>query len=161
MASEAGVDIVDGALQTMSGLTSQPSLNAIVEALRHTERDTNIDLYGYGELSSYYGDLRQIYKKFESGMNTSFAEIYEYEMPGGQYSNLKAQSDSFGLGNEFDTIKENYKEANQIVGDIIKVTPSSKVVGDLAIFMAKNKLNRSNIIEEREIIIPGFSSGLL
>ena len=148
MASQAGVDIVDGALQSMSGLTSQPSLNAIVEALKHTERDTNIDLYGYGELSSYYSDLRQIYKKFESGMNTSFAEIYEYEMPGGQYSNLKAQADSFGLGDEFDTLKENYKEANQIVGDIIKVTPSSKVVGDLAIFMTKNKLNKDNIIEE-------------
>ena len=148
MASQAGVDIVDGALQGMSGLTSQPSLNAIVEALKHTERDTNIDLYGYGELSSYYSDLRQIYKKFESGMNTSFAEIYEYEMPGGQYSNLKAQADSFGLGDEFDTLKENYKEANQIVGDIIKVTPSSKVVGDLAIFMTKNKLNKDNIIEE-------------
>ena len=148
MAAEAGVDIVDAALQTMSGLTSQPSLNAIVEALKHTERDTNIDLYGYGELSSYYGDLRQIYKKFESGMSTSFAEIYDYEMPGGQYSNLKAQADSFGLGEEFDTLKENYKEANQIVGDIIKVTPSSKVVGDLAIFMTKNKLNKDNIIEE-------------
>ena len=131
MASEAGVDIVDAALQTMSGLTSQPSLNAIVEALRHTERDTNIDLYGYEELSNYYGDLRQIYKKFESGMSTSFAEIYDLEMPGGQYSNLKAQADSFGLGDDFDTLKENYKEANKIVGDIIKVTPSSKVVGDL------------------------------
>ena len=148
MASEAGVDIVDSALQTMSGLTSQPSLNAIVEALKNTERDTNIDLYGYEELSSYYGDLRQIYKKFESGMSTSFAEIYEYEMPGGQYSNLKAQADSFGLGDDFDTLKVNYKEANQIVGDIIKVTPSSKVVGDLAIFMTKNKLNKDNIIEE-------------
>ena len=148
MASEAGVDIVDAALQTMSGLTSQPSLNAIVEALRHTERDTNIDLYGYEELSNYYGDLRQIYKKFESGMSTSFAEIYDLEMPGGQYSNLKAQADSFGLGDDFDTLKENYKEANKIVGDIIKVTPSSKVVGDFAIFMTKNKLNKDNIIEE-------------
>ena len=148
MAAEAGVDIVDSALQTMSGLTSQPSLNAIVEALRHTERDTNIDLYGYQELSSYYGDLRKIYKKFESGMNTSFAEIYEYEMPGGQYSNLKAQADSFGLVNAFDSVKFNYKEANQILGDIIKVTPSSKVAGDLAIFMTKNKLAKDNIYEE-------------
>ena len=150
MAAQAGVDIVDSALQTMSGLTSQPSLNAIVEALRHTERDTNIDLYGYEELSSYYGDLRQIYKKFESGMSTSFAEIYDLEMPGGQYSNLKAQADSFGLGDDFDILKENYKEAHQIVGDIIKVTPSSKVVGDLAIFMTKNKLNKDNIIVEGE-----------
>lgn len=148
MASQAGVDIVDSALQTMSGLTSQPSLNAIVEALKNTERDTNIDLYGYEELSCYYRDLRQIYKKFESDMSTSFAEIYEYEMPGGQYSNLKAQANSFGLEDDFDTIKKNYKQANKIVGDIIKVTPSSKVVGDLAIFMTKNNLNENNIIKE-------------
>lgn len=148
MASKAGVDIIDTALQSMAGLTSQPSLNAIVEALRFDERDTKIDLYGYEQISDYYYDLREVYKKFESGLTSSFAQIYQYEMPGGQYSNLKAQADSLGLKDEFDSVKENYQKANKILGDIIKVTPSSKVVGDLAIFMTKNKLDEKNIIEE-------------
>ncbi|SCI46861.1 2-oxoglutarate carboxylase small subunit [uncultured Clostridium sp.] len=148
MASQAGVDIVDGALETMSGLTSQPSLNAIVEALKFTERDTNIDLYGYREIGNYYADLRKLYKRFESGLSNSCSEIYEYEIPGGQYSNLKPQADSLGLVGRFEEVKEKYKEANEVVGDIIKVTPSSKVVGDLAIFMTKNNLTKDNIIEE-------------
>ena len=150
MASQAGVDIVDGALETMSGLTSQPSLNAIVEALKFTQRDTNIDLYGYREIGNYYSDIRKIYKKFESGLVNSCSEIYEYEIPGGQYSNLKSQSDSLGLTDRFEEVKENYKNANEVVGDIIKVTPSSKVVGDLAIFMTKNELTKENIIKEGE-----------
>ena len=148
MASMAGVDIVDGALESMSGLTSQPSLNAIIEALKFTERDTNIDLYGYRELVNYYADLRKIYRKFESGLVNSCSEIYEYEIPGGQYSNLKPQADSLGLVGRFEEVKKKYKEANEVVGDIIKVTPSSKVVGDLAIFMTKNELTKENIIEE-------------
>ena len=150
MASEAGVDIIDGALETMAGLTSQPSLNAIVEALKNTERDTNIDLYGYEEVGNYYKDLRKIYSKFESGLCNPSAEIYKYEIPGGQYTNLKPQADSLGLVNKFDQVKEMYKEANDILGDIIKVTPSSKVVGDLAIFMTKNKLTKENIVKEGE-----------
>ena len=104
----------------MAGLTSQPSLNAVVEALRFDERDTNIDLFGYEQIGDYYYDLREVYKKFESGLTTSFAQIYQYEMPGGQYSNLKAQADSLGLKDEFDSVKENYKKANKILGDIIK-----------------------------------------
>ena len=148
MASEAGVDIVDGALETMAGLTSQPSLNAIVEALKNTERDTQINLYGYEEIGNYYKDLRKIYSRFESDLSNPSAEIYKYEIPGGQYTNLKPQADSLGLSNKFDEVKEKYKEANEILGDIIKVTPSSKVVGDLAIFMVKNKLDKNNIIEE-------------
>ncbi|MGL6107821.1 pyruvate carboxylase [Romboutsia sp.] len=150
MASQAGVDIVDGALETMAGLTSQPSINAIVEALKNTERDTNVDLYGYGEVGNYYKDLRKVYSKFESDLNNPCAEIYKYEIPGGQYTNLKPQADSLGLVNKFDQVKEMYKEANYILGDIIKVTPSSKVVGDLAIFMTKNNLTKNNIIEEGE-----------
>ncbi|MDR1774730.1 MAG: pyruvate carboxylase, partial [Clostridioides sp.] len=148
MAAEAGVDIVDSALESMAGITSQPSINAIIEALKNTERDTGIDLYGYDELTSYYRDLRKVYGKFESDLKTSYAEIYQYEIPGGQYTNLKPQADSLGLVNRFDEVKRNYKEANDILGDIIKVTPSSKVVGDLAIFMTKNKLTKENIIEE-------------
>jgi len=150
MASQAGVDIVDGALESMSGLTSQPSLNAIIEALKFTERETGIDLYGYRELGRYYSDLRKIYSKFESGLSNSCSEIYEYEIPGGQYSNLKLQADSLGLGGRFEEVKAKYKEANEIVGDIIKVTPSSKVVGDLAIFMTKNNLTKENLIKEGE-----------
>lgn len=150
MASEAGVDIVDGALETMAGLTSQPSLNAVVEALKNTERDTKIDLYGFEEVGSYYRDLRKVYEKFESDLKNPCAEIYKYEIPGGQYTNLKPQADSLGLVNKFDEVKVKYKEANDILGDIIKVTPSSKVVGDLAIFMTKNNLTKENIIEEGE-----------
>ncbi|EPZ55438.1 putative carboxylase domain protein [[Clostridium] sordellii ATCC 9714] len=148
MASEAGVDIVDTALETMSSLTSQPSLNAVVEALKNTERDTKIDLYGYEELGNYYKDLRKVYSKFESDLKNPSAEIYKYEIPGGQYTNLKPQADSLGLSDKFDLVKEKYKESNEILGDIIKVTPSSKVVGDLAIFMVKNKLNNKNILSE-------------
>lgn len=148
MASEAGVDIVDGALETMAGLTSQPSLNSIVEALKNTERDTKIDLYGFEELGNYYKDLRNVYSKFESDLRNPSAEIYKYEIPGGQYTNLKPQADSLGLSDKFDQVKEKYKESNEILGDIIKVTPSSKVVGDLAIFMVKNKLDKNNIVSE-------------
>jgi pyruvate carboxylase len=148
MAAEAGVDIVDGALETMAGLTSQPSINAIVEALKNTERDTKIVLYGYEELGNYYKDLRKVYSKFESDLKNPSVEIYKYEIPGGQYTNLKPQADSLGLSSKFDQVKEKYKESNEILGDIIKVTPSSKVVGDLAIFMVKNKLDKENIIAE-------------
>lgn len=148
MASEAGVDIVDGALETMAGLTSQPSLNSIVEALKNTERDTKIDLYGFEELGNYYKDLRNVYSKFESDLKNPSAEIYKYEIPGGQYTNLKPQADSLGLSDKFDQVKEKYKESNEILGDIIKVTPSSKVVGDLSIFMVKNKLDKDNIVSE-------------
>ena len=155
MASEAGVDIVDTALETMSSLTSQPSLNAIVEALKNTERDTKIDLYGYEELGNYYKDLRKVYSKFESDLSNPSAEIYKYEIPGGQYTNLKPQVDSLGLSDKFDQVKEKYKESNYILGDIIKVTPSSKVVGDLAIFMVKNKLDKNNIlIEGKNLAFP-------
>ena len=150
MASNAGVDILDGALETMSGFTSQPSLNAIIEALKNTERDTNIDLYGLNEIGNYYKDLRYVYKKFEGDLKSPSTEIYRYEIPGGQYTNLKPQADSLGLVNKFSDVKEKYKEANEILGDIIKVTPSSKVVGDLAIFMVKNNLNKDNIIQEGE-----------
>ena len=150
MASEAGVDIVDGALETMAGLTSQPSLNAIVESLKSTERDTQIDLYGFNEIGNYYKDLRKLYEKFESDLKNPCTEIYRYEIPGGQYTNLKPQADSLGLVNKFSDVKEKYKEANDILGDIIKVTPSSKVVGDLAIFMTKNNLTRDNILKEGE-----------
>lgn len=148
MASQAGVDVVDAAIESMAGITSQPSLNAVIEGLKFTDRDPKIDIFGYNELGKYYRDLRKIYYKFESDLVNSNAEIYDFEIPGGQYTNLKPQADSLGLVNRFEEVKENYKAANKIVGDIIKVTPSSKVVGDLAIFMTKNNLTEDNIIEE-------------
>lgn len=148
MASQAGVDIVDAALESMAGITSQPSLNAIIEGLKFTDRDPHIDIFGYNELGKYYRDLRKIYYKFESDLTNSNAEIYDFEIPGGQYTNLKPQADALGLVNRFEEVKENYKVANRVVGDIIKVTPSSKVVGDLAIFMTKNNLTEENILEE-------------
>ena len=101
VAAEAGVDIIDAAFNSMSGLTSQPALNSIVAALESTDRDTGIDLDGIQEISDYWAAVRPVYKGFESDMMTGSAEIYKYEMPGGQYSNLKSQVESFGLGHKF------------------------------------------------------------
>lgn len=148
MAAQAGVDIVDAAFNSMSGLTSQPALNSVVAAVENSDRDTGIDLDGIQKISEYWKDVRPVYKKFESDMATSTAEIYKYEIPGGQYSNLKPQVESFGLGHKFQEVKDMYKTVNQMLGDIIKVTPSSKVVGDLAIFMVQNDITPENIVEK-------------
>lgn len=148
MAAEAGVDIVDLAIESMSSLTSQPSMNAVIEALRGTERDTRLDADQMNELSRYYASVRKIYKKFESEMNAPNTEIYKYEIPGGQYSNLLAQVKEMGSGDSFEEIKKLYKDANDLLGNIVKVTPSSKAVGDFAIFMFKNGLTKDNILEE-------------
>ena len=145
-AAEAGVDIADLAIESMSSCTSQPSLNAVVEALRGTERDTGLDFEGLDELSRYYEHVRKVYASNESGMNAPNAQIYKYEIPGGQYSNLLAQVTEMGSKDEFEKIKELYRQANHILGNLIKVTPSSKVVGDLAIFMLKNDLDQDNIL---------------
>lgn len=155
MAAEAGVDIVDLAIESMSTLTSQPSMNAVVEALRGTERDTGLNPEELDELSRYYGRVRKVYQSFESGMNSPTAEIYKYEIPGGQYSNLLAQVEAMGAKGQFEDIKELYKQANDLLGNITKVTPTSKVVGDMAIFMLKNGLNKDNIFEAgRELSYP-------
>ena len=164
MAAEAGVNIVDLAIQSMSSLTSQPSMNAVVEALRGTERDTGLDIDELNELSRYYSGVRQVYKSFESEMNTPNTEIYKYEIPGGQYSNLLAQVKSMGSEDNFEEIKQLYKQANDLLGNIVKVTPSSKVVGDMAIFMSKNGLNKDNIlVEGKDLSYPdsivGYFSG--
>ena len=147
MAAEAGVDIIDAAINSMSGLTSQPALNSIVAALKHGERDTGIDLDGLQVIDDYWADVRPVYAGFESDLKTASAEIYKYEIPGGQYSNLKPQVESFGLGHKFDDVKEMYKRVNLMLGDIVKVTPSSKAVGDMAIFMVQNGLTPENILE--------------
>ena len=146
MAAEAGVDIVDLAIESMSSMTSQPSMNAVVEALRGSKRDTGLDFEELDELSRYYGRIRKVYEQFESDMKAPNAEIYKYEIPGGQYSNLLAQVTSMGSADDFESIKALYKDANDLLGNIVKVTPTSKAVGDLAIFMFKNGLTKENIL---------------
>ncbi|MEG2200296.1 MAG: biotin/lipoyl-containing protein, partial [Anaerovorax sp.] len=152
MAAMAGVDIADTAINSMSGLTSQPALNSVVAALENTERATGIELDGIQKISKYWNAVRPVYKKFESELVSSTAEIYKYEIPGGQYSNLKPQVESFGIGHKFEEVKEMYKTVNQMLGDIIKVTPSSKAVGDMAIFMVQNELTPENIYEKAKDI---------
>jgi len=148
MAAEAGVDIVDTAFNSMSGLTSQPALNSVVAALENTSRATGINLDDVQEIADYWNDIRPIYSQFESGLRSGTAEVYKYEIPGGQYSNLKPQVESFGLAHKFKEVKEMYKTVNEMMGDIVKVTPSSKMVGDMAIFMVKNDLTPESIFDK-------------
>jgi pyruvate carboxylase len=146
MAAEAGVDIADTAFNSMSGLTSSPALNSVVAALENNIRDTGINNDDIQKISDYWSAVRPVYKQFESDLKSGTAEIYKYEIPGGQYSNLKPQVESFGLGHRFNEVKHMFKEVNDLLGDIVKVTPSSKMVGDLAIFMVKNDLTAENIV---------------
>lgn len=147
-ATKAGVDIADAALSSMSGLTSQPSLNSIVAALEGDDRDTGFNLDDLEKVSQYWSSLRPIYEHFESDLKSGTTEIYKLEIPGGQYSNLKPQVDSFGLSDKFDSVKQMYRTVNKMMGDIVKVTPSSKMVGDMAIFMVQNDLTDENIYEK-------------
>jgi pyruvate carboxylase len=124
----------------MSGLTSQPNLNSIVEALRHTPRDTGLDGDALNAYSAYWEAVRKLYYPFESGMMASTAEVYRHEMPGGQVTNLQEQAKSMGLGPRWPEVALAYEQVNQLFGDIVKVTPTSKVVGDLALFMVANNL---------------------
>lgn len=148
MAAESGVDIADTAIDSMSGLTSQPALNSVVAALENTSRKTGSDLEKVDRISNYWSAVRPVYANFESDLKSGTTEIYKYEIPGGQYSNLKPQVESFGLGHKFREVKEMYKAVNEMVGDIIKVTPSSKMVGDMSIFMVQNGLTPQNIYEK-------------
>jgi len=148
MAAEEGVDIVDTSLSPMSGLTSQPALNSVIAALENTKFDTGLSLHDIQRLCDYWSETRVVYEQFESELASGTAEIYKYEIPGGQYSNFKPQVESFGLGHKFQEVKEMYKDVNEMLGDIVKVTPTSKAVGDLAIFMVQNGLTRENIMEK-------------
>ena len=148
MAAEAGADIVDTAFNSMSGLTSQPALNSVVAALDNTKRATGLKVDNLQKISDYWSAVRPVYRQFESGLQSGTAEIYKYEIPGGQYSNFKPQVESFGLGHRFDEVKEMYKTVNDMLGDIIKVTPTSKAVGDMAIFMVQNDLTPTNIYDK-------------
>lgn len=150
LAAEAGVDIVDTAISSMSSLTSQPSMNAVVTALQGTERDTGLDPARLQYLTDYWEDVRKRYDSFEADIKCPATDIYRYEIPGGQYTNLKPQVESLGLGERFPQVRENYRVVNDMLGDIVKVTPSSKMVGDLAIFMTQNDLTPENIVEKGE-----------
>ena len=152
MAAEAGVDIVDTAIASMSSLTSQPSMNAVVAALQGNERDPMISMDGIQELTDYWADVRLRYDLFDHGLKTPVTDIYRYEIPGGQYTNLEPQVISLGLGPRFAEVKEMYKTVNDMLGDLVKVTPSSKMVGDLAIFMVQNDLTPDNIVEKGEAL---------
>ncbi|PWA13376.1 pyruvate carboxylase [Pueribacillus theae] len=151
-AIEAGVDIVDVAVSAMAGLTSQPSANTLYYALNGLERAPELDIRALEELSHYWEDTRKYYEGFESGMNAPHSEIYEHEMPGGQYSNLQQQAKAVGLGDKWEKVKKMYRRVNDMFGDVVKVTPSSKVVGDMALFMVQNDLNEDDIYEKGETL---------
>jgi pyruvate carboxylase len=147
-AIEAGVDVVDCCIGAMSGLTSQPNLNAIVEMMKFQDRENVFDIHALNQHSTYWETVREYYYPFESGMRASSAEVFYHEIPGGQYSNLKPQATSLGLGDKMEEIKKAYRDVNELFGDIVKVTPSSKVVGDMALFMVTSNLSKEDIIEK-------------
>ncbi len=146
-AIEAGVDVVDVAIASMSGLTSQPNFNSLVATLQGHERDPQIDLAKLNEYANYWEDVREYYYPFESGLKAGTAEVYDHEIPGGQYSNLRPQARALGLEEQFGLVKQNYALVNKLFGDIVKVTPSSKVVGDMALYMTANNLSAEDILE--------------
>ncbi|SFC74205.1 pyruvate carboxylase [Bacillus sp. UNCCL81] len=151
-AIEAGVDVVDIAIGSMSGLTSQPSANSLYYALKGSNNETNLNINGLEQLSTYWEGVRKYYSSFESGMVSPHTEVYQHEMPGGQYSNLKQQAKGVGLGDRFEEVKDMYGRVNQLFGDVVKVTPSSKVVGDMALFMVQNNLDEDSVYEKGEHI---------
>ncbi|MEE9373134.1 MAG: pyruvate carboxylase [Saprospiraceae bacterium] len=151
-AIESGVDIVDVAISSMSGLTSQPNFNSIVAMMQGHERENNIDLKSLNKYSDYWENVRTYYYPFETELKAGTAEVYEHEIPGGQYSNLRPQARGLGLEDQFDTIKKNYKAVNDLLGGIVKVTPSSKVVGDMAMFLTSNKYTVEDILEKGDKI---------
>lgn len=146
-AIESGIDSVDCALASFSGTTSQPSLNSMVALMQGHERENQLNLHSLNEYSNYWEAVREMYYPFESDLKTSTAEVYDNEIPGGQYSNLRQQAEGVGLGSKLGVIKENYAVVNQLFGDIVKVTPSSKVVGDMALFMTANGLSKEDVLD--------------
>jgi len=154
-AAEAGVDAADAAMDSMSGLTSQPSLGAIIAGLERTERDTGI---GYGRIAPfarYWEGVRQYYSPFEAEIRAGTSDVYRHEMPGGQYTNLREQARSMGLEHRWNEVAQAYADVNQLFGDIVKVTPSSKVVGDLALFMVANDLSPADVANpDKDISFP-------
>ncbi|HUK19490.1 MAG TPA: pyruvate carboxylase subunit B, partial [Bryobacteraceae bacterium] len=152
-AAEAGVHVADGAIASMSGQTSQPNLNSMVAALAHTRRDTGLDLDALNQCADYWEVVREYYAPFDTAPKAGTAEVYLHEMPGGQYTNFKEQAQSMGLGSRWHEIAKAYADVNMAFGDIVKVTPSSKVVGDMAIFL----VNHNMTMEQFERLGPDHS----
>jgi pyruvate carboxylase len=155
MAAEAGVDIVDAAFGAMSSLTSQPNLESLVAALTHHDRTTGLDFDRLLQFTYYWEEVRNYYASFEGGLLAPSADVYIHEIPGGQYSNLRPQAESLGVGHRIPELKRMYAVVNEMLGDIVKVTPSSKIVGDLALFMLTNDLTPRDLIERgKELTFP-------
>ena len=162
LAAEEGLDIADAALAPLSGLTSQPSMNSLIEALRFTDRDCQFDVDALNRTGDYWEKVREFYAPFETDMKTSTAEVYESEIPGGQYTNLMQQARSLGLGDEFHKVQKVYADVNKLFGDIVKVTPTSKVVGDMALFMVSNNLTNEQVLDpNKELAFPQSVVGML
>ncbi|GHC52043.1 pyruvate carboxylase [Roseibacillus persicicus] len=165
-ASDAGADIADMALASMSGSTSQPNLNSVCAAMKGQERDPKLDIQALNEFSDYWEEVLARYEPFYSAPRSGTAEVYLHEMPGGQYTNLKEQANAMGLGHRWQEIAHTYADVNQVFGDIIKVTPSSKVVGDLTMLLvtqdlkAKDLLTNTAKIDFPESVIDMLMGGL-
>jgi pyruvate carboxylase len=154
-AVDAGVDAVDTAMDSMSGGTSQPCLGSIVEALNHTDRATGLDGAAVRAISDYWEGVRTQYAAFESGLKAPASEVYLHEMPGGQFTNLKAQARALGLEKRWHEVAQTYADVNRMLGDIVKVTPSSKVVGDMALMMVSQGLTVEQVLDpEMEVAFP-------
>jgi len=146
-AADAGVDVADAAVASMSGGTSQPNLNAVVAALQNTPRDTELDMAALNECSDYWEIVRTYYAPFDSGPKSGSARLYEHEIPGGQYTNLREQAAAIGLGHRWRKVEQTYAEVNQLFGDIVKVTPSSKVVGDMTLFLMAKEMESGDLLK--------------
>ncbi len=161
-ASEAGVDAVDCAMDALSGNTSQATLGTVVEALRGSERDTQLDIDSIREISNYWEGVRGQYAAFESGLQAPASEVYLHEMPGGQFTNLKAQARSLGLEERWHEVAHAYADVNRMFGDIVKVTPTSKVVGDMALMMVSQGLSVEDVLDpKREVAFPESVVGMM
>jgi len=154
-ASAAGVNVIDAAMDAFSGNTSQPTLGSIVESLKGSDRDTGLDVRAIREISNYFEQVREHYAAFESGLQAPASEVYLHEMPGGQFTNLKSQARSLGLEDRWHEVAQTYADVNQMFGDIVKVTPSSKVVGDMALMMVSQNLTRAQVEDPKiDVIFP-------
>jgi pyruvate carboxylase len=154
-AIDAGVDAVDGALDSMSGLTSQPNLGSIAAALAGSPRDPGVDLGALQSLSHYWEGVRRFYSPFEPDIRSGTSDVYKHEMPGGQYTNLREQARAMGIEHRWPEVSQAYADVNQLFGDIVKVTPTSKVVGDMALFMVANDLTPAEVADPaKEVAFP-------
>ena len=161
-AVDAGVDAIDAAIDSMSGSTSQPCLGSIVEAVARSKRDSGLDPAAIRRINTYWDGVRANYIAFESGQMSGASEVYRHEMPGGQFTNLKEQARSMGLDTRWDEVAEAYRAANELFGDIIKVTPSSKVVGDMAVMMVTQDLTAAEVLDPNvEVNFPSSAVEML